>query len=468
MAKEGAVGRIKGTQDIYPAGFYARERAWRSIQSVFEMFGYQGMELPIIEHTELHTKKSGEEIRRHMYHFKDLGDRDICLRPEITASVVRAFNMEMSTEQLPLRLYYIGPTFRYDKPQEGRYRQFTQGGIECIGGDGLQHDAEVIQVARMGLEAVGIKEYNCVIGHLGIVTEFLNSISQLSEDMKSYFIESFEDLSKAASRKEGIAGMRKKFLEIEGADSVPGNVLDSLLSFIGELCHISGRPPEVFAEVEALIKEHSSQGLTGGPLDELKEIVRYLDAYGIDWGNTRIDFGFGRGLAYYTGMIFQLHCPNLGAANQVCGGGRYNGLIEFMGGRKSEKAVGFAYGFERIVLSYQKNQPREDRAYRGKMEVPFVDAMLIAIGEEAYEYCIQVASELRKSGLRVEVGSFSKKAKKLANRANTFEIPYVFFIGGDEVGSRTVKCKDMNTGKEKSGKFEQLSEIAREIRAARK
>ncbi len=467
MGNEVPLARIRGTQDCYPADFYARERAWRSIQSVFEAFGYQGIEVPIIEHTELHTRKSGDEIRRHMYHFTDLGDRDICLRPEITASVVRAYNMEMSAEPLPVRLYYIGPAFRYDKPQEGRYRQFSQAGIECIGGDGLEHDAEVIQVARLGLEKMGIKEYNCVIGHLGIITEFLNSVPEISEQLKSFFIEAFDELGKAASVKEGIADMRKKFLETEGADSVPGKVLDRVLEFVGELSRISGKPPRVFSKVEKLIEVHSGQGLTTQPLEDLRRIVSYLDAYGIDWNNTRIDFGFGRGLTYYTGMVFQLHCQNLGAANQVCGGGRYDGLIEFMGGRESVKAVGFAYGFERIVLSLQKSLPSREGAYTGKMQVPLVDAMLIAIGDEAREYTIRVAAKLREHGLRVEIGSFNKKAGKLAGRANTLEIPYVFFIGDDEKSSKTVKYKDMRTGVEESRSFGQLKKTAEKILAAR-
>ncbi len=467
MGKDDFLQRIRGTQDYYPLDFYARERAWRSVQSVFESFGYQGIEVPVIEQTELHTRKSGEEIRRHMYHFTDLGGRDVCLRPEITASVVRAYNMEMSTEPLPVRLYYMGPTFRYDKPQEGRYRQFTQAGIECIGGDGLEHDAEVIQIARLGLEKMGIKEYTCVIGHLGTITEFLDSVTELSAPLRSFFIESFEDLSKAKDAGAGIPGMRKKFRELEGSDSVPDRVLDRVLNFIGELCRISGRPPEIFEKVEALVKAHSTHGLTAGPIDDLRTIASFLDAYGVDWSNTRIDFGFGRGLAYYTGMIFQLHCANLGAANQVCGGGRYDGLIKFMGGKARVGAVGFAYGFERIVLALQRTLPSRAGAYRGKMEVPFVDAMLITIGDEARPYCIRVATELRNSGLRIETGSFSKKAKKLANRANTLEVPYVFFIGGDEMRSNAVKYKDMRTGRETSLDLTRLQEVAGEIIAAR-
>ncbi len=467
MANEETFGRIRGTQDYYPADFYAREQAWRSIQSVFEAFGYQGIEVPIIEQTQLHTKKSGEEIRRHMYHFTDLGNRDICLRPEITASVVRAYNMEMSTEPLPVRLYYIGPVFRYDKPQEGRYRQFSHAGIECIGADGLEHDAEVIQVARMGLETAGISEYTCVIGHLGTLTEFLDNVPELSEELKSFFIEGFEDLSKASSVKECIAMMRKRFREIQGASSVPAEALDRTLAFVAELCRISGKPPKVFDKVEKLVSEHSGQGLTTKPLEDLKEIAGYLDAYGIDWENTRIDFGFGRGLTYYTGMIFQLHCPNLGAANQVCGGGRYDGLIEFMGGRAPVKAVGFAYGFERVVLSLKKSLSPIKGAYKGKMQVPFVDAMLIAIGDTAREYSIEVAAKLRHHGVRVEIGSFGKKVTKLANRANTLEIPYVFFIGDDEVSSKKVKYKEMRTGKEQSRSFSRLESIAEDILAVR-
>lgn len=463
MSNEEPVPRIRGTQDFCPVDYYLRERAWKNIQSVFEKFGYQGIEVPIIEHTELHTKKSGEEIRRHMYHFIDLGERDICLRPEITASVVRAFNTEMSTEPLPVRLYYFGPAFRYDKPQEGRYRQFTQAGIECLGGDGLECDAEVIQIARLGLEAIGIKDYYCVIGHLGIISQFLNSFSQLSPQIKSFFIESFEDLSKAPTLEEGLANMKEDFFKIEGAANIKNEVLDVVLSFISELCRISGKPEIVFKKLENLIGRYSHIGLTSQPLSELKEIVTYLNTYGVDWENTRIDFGFGRGLTYYTGMIFQLHCPNLGAANQVCGGGRYDGLVEFMGGREPVKAVGFAYGFERIVLSFQKSLPPRLKGYDGKMEVAFVEVMVVPIGNGGFLYAIQVAQQLRANGIRVEIGSFGKKAKKLTSRANLLQIPYVIFIGDEEKNSKTVKIKEMSTGKEIVLNYMQLEDFACDI-----
>jgi len=178
---------VKGTQDIFPKEYYRRTEVFKAIQECFESYGYQGMDVPIIEPLELHLRKSGDKIVKSMYTFKDYGNRDICLRPEITASVVRAFNEGLSNESRPVKIYYFGPTFRYDKPQEGRFRQFTQAGVEIIGSNSLEHDAEVIKLACDCMEKIGIKNYEIAISDVEILFTIFKKLA-IPEREKSLLI----------------------------------------------------------------------------------------------------------------------------------------------------------------------------------------------------------------------------------------------------------------------------------------
>ena len=203
------IERVKGTRDILPSEYMLREQASKIIIEVFEKFGYRGVELPTLEQVDLHIRKSGEEIRRRMYAFEDQGHDNVCLRPELTASVVRMYNTEMQTEPLPLKLYYMGSSFRYDRPQKGRYREFTQIGVELIGGKTPEFDAETIALACNVMDALGIHDYEVVIGNIGITLELLRQ-KKIEDRAQNYIIESLETLSKAASREDAISKMREE------------------------------------------------------------------------------------------------------------------------------------------------------------------------------------------------------------------------------------------------------------------
>ncbi len=461
------IQRVRGTQDIYPREYYARQEAQRVLEECFERYGYEGMDVPIIEHLELHQKKSGDELVRHMYTFKDLGGRDLCLRPEITASVVRAYNLDLRAEPLPLKLFYFGPSFRYDKPQEGRYRQFTQAGVEAIGAEGPETDAEMIVMACDGITALGISNYICSIGSIGLMLQLLDSLG-LEEQVRGYFLDSLEDLAKNESKEAGLIQLRKglkerNIVDLE-TDAAMKEKIETVFDFISEMTLISGVPPTVFEQVEKLIARFSAQGVTAEPLEELKSIAGYLDAFGLDWDRAQIDFGFGRGLQYYTGMIFELHCAGLGAANQVAGGGRYDELIGILGNRENVPALGFAYGFERLLLAHRKAHPEPKTKYTGRLKTPPADVIVVSVGEVSRGYAIEVASELRRSGIKVELGSFSKRVKKLMGRADNLDIPYVAFIGEDELAAKAAKFRNMGTGEEQSVPFSGISDFAERIK----
>jgi len=485
---------VRGTQDILPAEYEKRRQAWEAIQNVFRQFGYRGVEIPTIESIDLHLRKSGEAIRRHMYSFKDLGNETLCLRPELTASVVRMFISKLWGEKLPQKLYYLGSVFRYDKPQKGRYREFTQAGIECIGGATPEYDAEVIALACRVMEELHISDYEVVIGNIGIVLELLSQ-KKIDERVKNYIVESLETLSKSSGIDKGIQeieeGLEKIGISMEelprekvelleavkklpeaqarkvvawvidtiygstGGDrdsqEIAGNLLAKItrdeerpqiretLNFIRELTQIHGVPPKVFGKVDSLIQR---AGLDPKPIEELRLITEYLDHYGVDWSKVRIDFSFGRGLAYYTGMIFEIYChsKNLGAdQKQVCGGGRYDDLIGYLGGASSVPALGLSFGLERLIL-----------AMEGYLYEPeFLDAFVAPVGgEKEFRYALDIARRLREAGLRTDIGAKDKSVKAQLRMADSLGTKFVLLLGEEERKENAISLRDMRAAKQ--------------------
>jgi histidyl-tRNA synthetase len=188
------VGSVRGTVDVLPPDCAMNREIFEALRGYFESFGYNCIDVPVIEHTDLFLTKSGEDIISKMYSFT-FKNRSICLRPEFTASIGRAFVNHLQVSTLPLRLYYQGPVFRYEKPQRGRYRQFTQMGVELIGAPSPGADAEVLHCAYGGLERLGLIDYQIVIGHIGVITELLRAFG-LDRRAEVFLIQNMENLSK--------------------------------------------------------------------------------------------------------------------------------------------------------------------------------------------------------------------------------------------------------------------------------
>lgn len=485
-----AINSVRGTQDIAPADYEKRRYVWQKLENVFRRFGYDGVEVPTLEYMDLHLRKSGEKIRRHMYHFKDFGNDTLCLRPEFTASVVRLFNSKLTSEKLPQKLYYHGSTFRYDKPQKGRYREFTQAGMELIGGATPEYDAECIALSIQASEALGLFDYEVVIGHIGILLEILQQ-KKIDDRVASYLVESLEILSKAESVEAGIREIEDGLNAIgvsldelpedqrslidsvkslpqeevqkvvswvvdtiygEGvhacdSDAIAQNMLAKLhreeqralvrdtLMFIRKLVDIKGKPADVFPKVDALLAEYQ---LDPKPVDELKAIATYLDQYGVDWNKVSIDFGFGRGLAYYTGMIYEMYVysDNLGIEQkQVLGGGRYDSLVQDLGNPNPIPACGFSFGLERLILAMEDYQPQSK-----------LDAFVVVRGEEK-EFCygLNVLNQIRQAGLCADIGQKDKSVKAQMKMADSRNVRYVIIVAEDEMAKQVVSVKNMET-----------------------
>ncbi len=512
---------VRGTNDVLPAECETLSQLGGELTGTFVCHGYRPVDVPIIEHTDLVLKKAGEEIAARLYAFVH-HNRKICLRPEFTASVMRSYIHNMQSEPLPVRLSYSGPAFRYEKPQRGRYRQFTQVGVELIGSSSPMADAEVIHLACRGLDAVGLGDYRLVVGHVGVLLEFLEQLG-LDEHIRSVLVASLESLGKEG---QGMAHVRarvrefcpelpgvcptpetsaahresesteatvpssalRRFLHtageaeaieiirellattsigIEDSSRSPEEILGRLiaklkrqeqagrleraLAFMKELGQLQGSPADVLKEAGALLDRHE---LKHSPLDQLREILALLDAYKLNGSRITLDFGLGRGLQYYTGVIFEVHHNALGSESQVCGGGRYDDLIRLLGGRSDVPACGFSYGLERVKLALEAETKLPAKPSP-------MDALVIPVSPAENAYAVGVAEQLRDLGLRVSLDIREHSVKAGLKYADRFAIPFVVIVGSREAAEGSAVVRNMGTREEKTVAVGQLGEAVR-------
>ena len=428
---EQIVDAVRGMRDITPEELIRQQTIMRRLSHLMTLHGYHAIELPILEHRDLYMRKLGEELVGKIYEFAFHG-RELALRPEWTASVLRAFIANKFSDQpLPLRLSYAGPVFRYERPQRGTWRQFTQVGVEMIGAPAPRGDAEVLALACAGLDAVGIHDYRVNLGHIGIIRTLLGSLG-LSERTRSVLTWSLErmrsrgvDVVRDALLSE-IEGERQAFdtTLLEGLDDAQAEdlllhtlrsigvnlqfgtrppeeivrrlvrtmrtndqraTIERAIDVLAELSAIRDTPARAIASLQALITRYQ---LADPGLADIQALIDLLPLHGLDVDRVTLDFGLGRGLHYYTGMMFEIDNPS---GLQLCGGGRYDELVTALGGRQTTPAVGFAYGLERVVLAAPESTTARARSV---VVIPHDDA--------AYQAAVQVATMLRQAGVVVQ------------------------------------------------------------------
>jgi histidyl-tRNA synthetase len=387
--------RPRGTRDFTPAETEKRRHIENRMRGTAEHWGYEEVKTPTFEHTELFTIKSGEAIVDELYTFKDKGGRDIALRPELTAPVLRMYVNEMSVSPKPIRLYYFENCFRYERPQKGRFREFWQFGVELIGSDRAEAEAEAIALAAAMVSDIGI-EADLRIGHLGVVRGLLQDLD-------------------AQVQAEAMRLMDKK--DIDG--------LGALLSDQPDLRE---RLP---ALLDADIDDARSIIDDVQPLEELQETLTVLDHYGARY---EVDFGIVRGLDYYTGMVFEMYAAGLGAQNQICGGGTYR-LAQLFGGSETP-SCGFGIGFDRVLEVCGIEPPHEPRV--AVVYLPDV------VGD-----AIRVASRLRDgAGVCTTIDISGRKFGQQLKHADAIGADYAVIVGAQEVEAGMVTLRDMRTGEQ--------------------
>ncbi len=410
--------RPRGTRDFLFKEMKERKNVENTMKKIFETYGYNEIKTPIFEELSLFTTKSGEGIKDQIYHFQDKGGRDLALRPELTAPVARMYIKELQKTPKPVKMYYFGSCFRYERPQAGRFRQFWQFGCELIGGKSPGSEAEVISMAAHCLDELGLVDYEIHIGNLGILRNILNDANILDE---------MQDQVMAVIDKGDVKELEILLNSID----VDDNSRELLLKLIDMKGGAS-----ILKEAESLINcnEHACNALL-----ELEKLLESLEAFG--YSNYTVNLGIARGLDYYSGTVFEIYVHGLGAQKQISGGGTYN-LIEVFGGEKVE-STGFAFGFDRVMEALKKQKTTVKTEQPVKV---FVAPISTDLTLKAYE----IAQKLRKNNIGTEVDLVGKKLKKILSYADTNQISYVVIMGSREFENGNVTIKNMKSGEQKT------------------
>ncbi|GAB1468708.1 histidine--tRNA ligase [Candidatus Cloacimonadota bacterium] len=399
----------RGTFDILPQDSYKWQFVMDSFRKIASRFGYEEISTPIFETAELFERSSGESsdvVQKEMYRFTDRKERIFALRPEGTAPVVRSYvENHMDVLSSRTKLYYIGPMFRYDRPQAGRYRQFYQYGIEFIGSDNPYYDAEVIAIEMLWLQELGLKNLRLEINSVGCPT----CAADYDAALREFFRPALQDLCPDCVKRFDLKPRR--LLDCKVASCKPFRV---------------GAPSQL-DYLDAPCKEHFAK------------VCESLTAMDISY---IINPAIVRGLDYYTNTAFEIIFEGLGAQYSLAGGGRYNGLIEQIGG-KSIPAIGFAGGFERLLLALEKEQIE-----LGKRICP--DAYLICLGEKARLAIYTYLNHLRQKGLYIEYDPDKSSLKAQFKAADSSGASYAIIVGDSELEAKTVNLKNLVTGEQVS------------------
>ncbi len=396
------IERPRGTRDLGPDEMEIRNNVEEAMRKVCESFGYSEVLTPTFEHTKLFMEKSGPSIVEEIYAFEDKGGREIALRPEFTAPVMRMYADSMREYPKPLKLFYFGPTFRYERPQSGRYREFWQFGTELIGPDTPRADAENIALACRCVEQAGLENYTLKISNLNILSTLLEERGISEDELGDIFHlidkEEFDDL-------------KEKYGELDDIETLFDSPLDELKGKMDDK----------------------------NPVEYLQDVLKALEYYGLTEEDYEIDLKTVRGLDYYKGVVFELDAENLGAEKQICGGGDYS-LGDIFSIDISSK--GFAIGFDRTILAIE-NEGNLPKKQRNK-------CYIVPIGEESIEYCYEILDMLRKNNIVTDIDLMDRNVGKALSYADKNGFTHSLLIGGNEVEDRTVTIKNMKSGEQKT------------------
>jgi histidyl-tRNA synthetase len=403
----------KGVSEYAPPLSAAFEWVRESLIAPAKLAGYQLIELPVFEDTALFSRGVGEStdvVSKEMYTFEDRGGRSITLRPEGTAGVMRAvIENGLDRGQLPVKVWYSGQFFRAERPQAGRYRQFYQVGIEAIGLDDPAIDAEVIAIADQGFKSIGLRNYRLEITSLGDA----NSRAAHRVDLLKY-IEKL-DLDEATRARAAINPLRL----------------------------FDDKRPEMKAAMQSapLLLDY----LSPESLANFTQVKKYLDQLGITY---QVNPRMVRGLDYYTGTTFEFIHEDLGAQSGIGGGGRYDGLMEILGGQ-SLSGIGFGLGVDRALLAAQAEGVISADQFTS-------DLFIIPLGDDQKSVALSLAAQLRSVGIRTEIAFGDRALKGAMKAADKSGSRYVVIIGDDEVASGSVELKRMSDGTITSVKISEL------------
>ena len=507
--------KISGTRDYFGDDIVALRGARDVIDATLQRYGYATIDPPILERPSPFLDRSGEDIRRRMYIFPDPAGREVCLRPELTIPACRAYLRQLKSstgeEQLSpereARLSYFGPAFRYESTSEGRYRQFYQAGAELIGAKSREAaDAEILSVALEGLEAAGLESPVVEIGDFGILDAFIGQLAigerakvrlhrlALRNRKEERFLSAaataeannsdapteFNELASLLARvgpqhaenlvKEVLALADVRHVGGRSPDEIverligratqqPESISTEVMQGVLDLLNIRAEPPKAFY----LVREHFRKfgSAAADPiLERCEDRLRLFGMYRQSPVPLQFNVGLRRGLEYYTGFVFEIFDKGYEQIGHVCGGGRYDNLLEALGANLSVPAVGFAIGLDRLLVALGRSRtadPRESNVPR---------AIVVSAGDVRQEECIRISVALRNAGWTVETETSGRRARSVLSYALKRKIPYVVFVGEEELKNNQVRIKRLDDRNDELIAFSALEDYAKRENAA--
>ncbi|KYK23972.1 histidyl-tRNA synthetase [Thermoplasmatales archaeon SM1-50] len=404
----------RGTRDFIPGEMQKRRYLEQSMAATFTSFGYGEIRTPTFENLELFAAKSGESIINELYAFTDKGGRKLALRPELTAPVIRCYVERLQMEPKPLKLFYFGNCYRYDRPQKGRYREFQQAGCEIIGADTSEATAELLALAFTLLKNTGLKNIQLQIGNLTLISAILKKLHLLEDDQKRLL--PFIDKAQFDDAKSILRDCNVKENDAERFISIlQTSDTNEIRRFI--------------ADDTQAVKE----------LDAMQTILSLLsNAFHIS--EYEIKLSIVRGLDYYKGLVFEIDAPILGAEKQLCGGGSYE-LVSIFGGSQVPTS-GFAIGFDRTILALEEE---------GFTFPPLkLDVFIIPVNQDMVTTAIQIAQNLRSHGLSVDFEQLRRGIGRSLKYADAKHVERVIIVGPKELEKNTVTIRNMKTGNQET------------------
>lgn len=413
----------RGTNDILPSDVHKWQFVEQRLIETASLYGFKEIRVPVFEHTEVFTKSVGDTtdvVQKEMYTFRDKGDRSITLRPEFTAGVIRSvIEHSLTSAALPVKVCYTGGCYRYEKPQAGRLREFHQFGVECIGAASPAADAEVICLANSLLKNAGVKKVSLEINSIGCP----ECRAKYHAALKEYFTEKADTLCETCRDRLGRNPMRI----LDCKSPVCSEVAKDAPVMIGYLCDACN--------------EH------------FESVKKHLDAVGVAYTvNPKIV----RGLDYYTRTVFEFVSGDIGAQSTVCGGGRYDGLLEQMGSQ-STPALGFAMGVERLLMvlaSQEAEMPEPTKC----------DIYIAPMGDAAALKAAALCEKLRDEGFEALYDIVGRGLKAQMRYANKIGALYTLVLGDSEIESGKAKLKCMENGEETEIELENIIEAMYDAR----
>ena len=411
----------RGTRDILPKEVYKWHYVEKKFREICALYGYEEMRTPIFEHTEVFTRSVGDTtdiVQKEMYTFTDKGDRQISLKPEGTAGTIRAFiESKLYADTQPTKLFYITPCFRYERPQAGRQRQFHQFGIEALGSDQPSIDAEVISLAVQFFNELGLKDLSVNINSVGCP----HCREEYNKKLKEYLDAKSDVLCDTC---------------LERKEKNPMRVIDCKNPTCKENLH------DIPFMIDYLCDDCKDH------FNKLQEYLREMDIKFV------VDKTIVRGLDYYRKTAFEIISNDIGSQSTVCGGGRYDGLVEQLGGPKGISGIGFGLGAERLLLTLENNNI--------EIENPkATDIYIATIGDTAKTKSFGLVKSLRDNHISADIDHLGKSLKAQFKYSDKINAKYTIVIGDDELANDSATLKNMNTSEQTTVK---LSELVNELK----